>query len=230
MRVETLWRPGAHVAGRLASPQPKKQNVGTVRLMHVAAETGARFVRDRIDAEPIEWLLKPQGLFDGHAAIDACSTPEGFRRMVLLHGLGLGIDTAPSRIAGLPADDFVNPAAQRCLGVVPPIGTLEPEPRENGQTALYTSSICAEIEGGHVQIYCAMIARSALEVRRRLRQRYGPLIEDEAQVRRGFDWSEPLATAMVSDAMAHVLSLAAENPKSELAQGLDFQVEQRFVD
>ena len=73
-----------------------------------------------------------------------------------------------------------------------------------------------------------MMAQSPQEVRARLRQRYGSLIEDEAQVRLGFDWSEPLACAMVSEAMAHVLTIAAAEPASSLARGLDFQVEQRF--
>lgn len=74
-----------------------------------------------------------------------------------------------------------------------------------------------------------MIASGQGEVRSRLRQRYGPLLEDEAIVRTGFDWSEPLACAMVSDAMAHVLEIASEEPESPMAAGLDFQVEQRFV-
>jgi hypothetical protein len=79
-----------------------------------------------------------------------------------------------------------------------------------------------------VQIFCAMMATSATDVRKRLRHRYGPLLEDEAQVRLGFDWSEPLAAAMVSEAMAHQLTLAAQFPASSLAEGLDFHVEQRF--
>src|SRR3546814_20722765 len=74
-----------------------------------------------------------------------------------------------------------------------------------------------------------MIARSASEVRFRIRQRFGPLLEDQAIVRLGFDWSEPLACAMVSQAMAPLLMLAAEDPTSSLADGLDFHIEQRFA-
>src|SRR3546814_20597309 len=74
-----------------------------------------------------------------------------------------------------------------------------------------------------------MIARSASEVRFRIRQRFGPLLEDQAIVRLGFDWSEPLACAMVSQAMAHLLLLAAEDPTSSLAEGLYFHIEQRFA-
>jgi hypothetical protein len=95
--------------------------------------------------------------------------------------------------------------------------------------ALYSCSISAELHDGHIQVFGALIARSPNEVRQRLRQRYGPLLEDQALIRLGFDWSEPLACAMVSEAMAHVLSLAAESPTSALAAGLDFYVEQRFA-
>src|SRR3546814_14525940 len=74
-----------------------------------------------------------------------------------------------------------------------------------------------------------MRARSVSEVRFRIRQRFGPWLEDQAIVRLGFDWSEPLACAMVSQAMAHLLMLAAEDPTSSLAEGLDFHIEQRFA-
>ena len=74
-----------------------------------------------------------------------------------------------------------------------------------------------------------MIAYSATEVRHRLRQRLGAPLEDDARIRLGFDWSEPFACEMVSEAMARILMLAAETPTSALAQGLDFQVEQRFA-
>src|SRR3546814_1334828 len=42
------------------------------RLAYVAAETGARFIRDRIQIEPIDWLHRPCQLFDGESAINAC--------------------------------------------------------------------------------------------------------------------------------------------------------------
>lgn len=206
----------------------RRRRVELVRLMHVAAETGARFARDRTDAEPIEWLLSPQRHLDDRAAIDACTELEGFRRVVLFHGLALGPDTEPSHIAGIPAEDFISPAVQRCLAEVPPSNRPRIRAWPDGPRALYTSSICSELDGSNVQIYCAMIARSAGEVRARLRRRFGRLFEDQAKVMLGFDASEPLACALVSDAMADLLSFAAHDPTSELARGLDFQVEQRF--
>ncbi|MBB4100447.1 hypothetical protein [Sphingomonas kyeonggiensis] len=98
-----------------------------------------------------------------------------------------------------------------------------------GDPELYTCTISALVGSQHVQVFAAMIASGHVEVRSRLRRRYGPLLEDEAIVRAGFDWSEPLACAMVSDAMAHVLEMAAEEQSSPIAAGLDFQIEQRFA-
>src|SRR3546814_12180092 len=73
----------------------------------------------------------------------------------------------------------------------------------------WSSDVCSS---DLIHVFGAMIARSASEVRFRIRQRFGPLLEDQAIVRLGFDWSEPLACAMVSQAMAHLLMLAAEDP------------------
>jgi hypothetical protein len=95
--------------------------------------------------------------------------------------------------------------------------------------ALYTASVVHADERGAIYVYAAMIADSAGEVRRRLRARLGPLLEDAARVRLGFDWSEPLACAMVSDAAADMLALVSADPTSPIARGLDFQVEQRFA-
>lgn len=200
-----------------------------MRLLHVAAETGARFVREKINADPLHWLLAERQLFDRRTALDACRGAEGFRRAVVLHGLSLGVDVAPHVVEGIPAVEFLNRTARTHLSLTPPCHFDEPEPWDEGPLALYTCSISAEFGAGQVQVFAAMVARSPSEVRGRLRQRYGPLLEDEAQVRLGFDWSEPLACAMVSEAMAHVLTLVATDPTSSLARGLDFQVEQRFA-
>ena len=85
-------------------------------------------------------------------------------------------------------------------------------------------------ENGHIQVFSAMIARSTREVRRRLKIRFGPFLEDHAKVKLGFDPSEPIACALVSDATAQILSLVDSDPTGELAAGFDFVVEQRFAD
>ena len=203
--------------------------VGDTRLLYVAAETGARFVRERIGLDPLDWLFSKLDLFDGRTALESCRDPDGFRRAAVLHGLSLGLDVEPRIIEGLPAHEFLSSAARALLFPREPHNFDDGEPLRRRPVALYTCSISAELGYEHVQVFCAMIAGGPLEVRDRLRRRYGPLLEDEAQVRAGFDWSEPLACAMVSEAMAHVLSIAAAHPTSSFAQGLDFQVEQRFA-
>lgn len=203
--------------------------IGAARLAHVAAEVGARFLRERIEIEPIEWLATPRRLFDGRSALTACSTSEGFRRAAALHGLGFGLDADPSVVMDVPSHCFLSDAALSYLTAAPP-RRPKVERRRNGPLSLYSCAISVELDDEQVQIFCAMVARSPVEVRARLRRRYGPLLEDEAKVILGFDGSEPLACALVSDAMAHLLSLAAENPTSALARGLDFHVEQRFAD
>lgn len=204
------------------------RTIAAARLGYVAAELGARFVRERKDFEPITWLMSPSPLFGGRIPLHACQGSEGFRRAVILHGLGLALDAKPAHIEGVPVRHFLSRVAQSYLRLVPPSVPDAPDRWGDGLPSLYTCSISAELDSEHAQIFCAMLAHSAAEVRFRLRQRYGPLLEDEARVRLGFDWSEPLASAMVSEAMAHLLELAADDPSSPIASGLDFHVEQRF--
>jgi hypothetical protein len=114
-------------------------------------------------------------------------------------------------------------------GEVPPKAPDEPDGWPEGERALYCASISSYVDETHIQVFSAMIARSPFEVRLRLRRRFGSLLESEAKVTLGFDCSEPLACALVSDAMADILTIAAEDPNSAFADGLDFQVEQRFL-
>lgn len=215
-------------ASKILAFDQREQQLADARLLYVAAETGARFVRDRAASNALDWLLTRRALFDGRSAAESCREAESFRRAVVVHGLSLSLDVDPESIRGFPAHHFLSLAEQAQLLPDPRRGPRCTRPRPCGRLELYTCSVSAELNEGHIQIFCAMMAQSPQEVRARLRQRYGSLIEDEAQVRLGFDWSEPLACAMVSEAMAHVLTIAAAEPASSLARGLDFQVEQRF--
>lgn len=226
-------RPHVRATSRRSDiPGSRPARLGSLRenrLAYVAAETGARFVRERIEIEPIDWLHRPCQLFDGESAMIACRHAIGFERAVALHGLGLGLDAAPAIVSGIPVAAFLSDHAFSYFGVSPPGRREEPSRKGRGVPALYSCIISADLDRGHIHVFGAMIARSASEVRFRIRQRFGPLLEDQAIVRLGFDWSEPLACAMVSQAMAHLLMLVAEDPTSSLAEGLDFQVEQRFA-
>ena len=224
------FTPKAQLARELGkSRRTLSDQLADARLLSVAVETGARFVRERIKVDPLDWLFAKRELFGGRAAAESCREPEGFRRATVLHGLSLGLDAEPWVVRDIPAQEFLSNAACNHLFSSLPQQSDGIEPWPSGPPALYTCSISAELRDEHVQVFCAMIARDPCEVRIRLRQRYGSALEDEAQVRLGFDWSEPLACAMVSDAMAHVLAVAAADPASSFARGLDFQVEQRFV-
>ena len=196
------------------------------RIVQLSCETGARFVRERISGSPSEWVMTPKLLFSGRSPVEACRSVRDYSMAILLHELSLGLDCSPSALSGL---NRLQLAGSGRAGFPQRPSGEDGEAEEDGPIALYTFAISADLEPAHVQIFGAMIAASAMEVRARLRQRIGPVLEDEAIVRRGFDWSEPLACAMVSEAMADVLSFASEDPMSSIAAGLDFQVEQRFV-
>lgn len=96
------------------------------------------------------------------------------------------------------------------------------------RVALYTFIISAVEEHRHLQVIGAMVAESDRHVRRCLIARYGTSLAEQALVRVGFDGSEPLACALVSEAMVQTLELASQDPTSSLAQGLDYRIEQRF--
>ncbi|HZG09121.1 MAG TPA: 3'-5' exonuclease [Allosphingosinicella sp.] len=71
---------------------------GLCRLATVAVDTGARFQRERLDDDPVEWLLSPKELFNGRPPIEACLERRHFLRATLLHGLSLGLDAAPETL------------------------------------------------------------------------------------------------------------------------------------
>lgn len=222
-------RPGEGRDGEVGSTLHKLDAEMTAqlkRIAQVAVATGARFVRERVEESAMDWMLTPKQMFNGRTPIDACREPEAFRRAMLLHEFCLGMDAQPLLFDELPRSslfpvDAVWPKQGHSQGVA--------NSPDQCRTELFTYVIVADAGDGQVQIFGAMMARSPGEVRKRLRARFGTRLEDEGVVRSGFDWSEPLACALVSDAVGELLLLAAQAPSSSLAQGLDFQVEQRFA-
>lgn len=75
-----------------------------IRLLFVAAETGARFERERIEVDPAAWLFAGRRLFHGQAAVVACRERDPFVRALLLHGLSIGLDASPEAVDALIAD------------------------------------------------------------------------------------------------------------------------------
>lgn len=76
-----------------------------MRLVFVAAETGARFQREGIDVDPIDWLSAPRRMFDNRCALKACSELPSFVRALIVHGLSIGLDAWPEDLDGLRADE-----------------------------------------------------------------------------------------------------------------------------
>jgi len=175
-----------------------------VRLLYVAAETGARLVREHITADPLAWLLTPRDLFDGGNALTACRSKEGFRRAAILHGLSLGLDASPASLQGIPHTEFLTPTARSYLGEGSSNSDSDWNVKPRDAVQLFTTSVTVEVGRDHVHLFCAMLAQNSDEVRAHLRRRHGSVVEDQARIRRGFDWSEPIACAMVSDAMGEL--------------------------
>ncbi|WP_019834446.1 hypothetical protein [Sphingomonas sp. PR090111-T3T-6A] len=196
------------------------------RLATIASETGARFARDRLRADALAWLYAPRELFSGQCAIDACVEIHAFKRALVLHGLSLGLDASPDEI-----DDLLEPSG----GVETFDELLEPSNRTAMPTSqvrrcqLFTATILDESERGTLQAFVAVVADDAREVFEHLRDRYGTRVADLAVIRAGFDPSEPIAMALVSEAVGDALTLIARKVGSPLAAGVDVQLESRFL-
>lgn len=65
---------------------------GLARVALIAAETGARFERQGLAGDFMDWLLQPQPLFGSVAPIEACLQQMSCGRAILLHGLDLPLD------------------------------------------------------------------------------------------------------------------------------------------
>lgn len=75
--------------------------VDIVRIACVAAETGARFQRDGLAQDPMDWMLSASGLFAGRPPIEACRRKDACSLAILVHGLGLPGDITPAALNSL---------------------------------------------------------------------------------------------------------------------------------
>lgn len=191
------------------------------RLAIVAADTGARFEREGIGHDPVAWLAAPRKLFHGGSAIDACQDREGFMRATLLHGLGLGLDADADEMDELLADDEAGEGYDLVLDVED-VGTAP---------KLFTCFVDGPLGNGErcVQAFCASVASSGSEMRRRLASRFGGVLADAVVVHEGIDLNHPLADYLVPEGLLRVLAMAEREPAGEFGQGLDVVLEQRFA-
>ncbi|MDH7639982.1 hypothetical protein [Sphingomonas oryzagri] len=204
---------------------------GLVRLAMVAAEVGARFQREGVAHDPMAWMLSPRAVFDGETAIDACIDLAPAMRAIMLHGLGLGLDATPEEIDDLMADDEGGEEDGDDVG----IGAIDPPsahviPLNAGSPRLWTALLVDESDDGIVHAFEAMVAPGPEVARERIRQRHGARIAHGAEIREGFDATQPLAEALVAPAVQDILAMVAVDPASPLAQGLEVTVSQRFCE
>jgi len=200
-----------------------------VRLAIAASDAGARFEREGLEFDPAAWLMAPRTLFDGRAAIEACMHREGFRRNLLLHGLHLGLDANPTDIDtllddgdGETATTEVHDVEDKTVRDVDAVAKGEPDPQ------LRTCWLDLERDGVRIFTFCALVSDHPEDIVERVIGRFGKDVAATANFRVGFDHSTPLGVAMISDALADTLALAACDPRSPLAEGLDMLIEQRF--
>lgn len=196
------------------------------RLATIATETGARFARDRLREDALAWLYTPRALFSGRCAVEACLETRAFRHALVLHGLSLGLDAVADDL-----DDLLEPvdAGDTFDEIQRAPSPIFPRPVQVRRRQLFTATILDESERGTLQAFVAVVADDALDVFEHLRDRYGTRIADKAVIRPGFDPSEPIAMALVSEAVADALALIEAEADSSLAAGVDVQLESRFL-
>lgn len=205
------------------------------RVALVAAEAAGRFQREGVPHDAMTWMLAPLALFSGSNALEACLQRDACLRGILIHGLSLGLDADPTTIDALTDDDDYDDEGE----VSAPSRTADASAdrwRTNvlpfvnpvvGQLRLFTATIVADDGFETVQAFHASLAMDEAEIAGRLRCRFGAAAAD-ARIRKGFDATDPLVAALVSDVMGDTLALIAAEPASPIAAGLDVNVEQRF--
>jgi hypothetical protein len=182
------------------------------RLAIVAADTGARFVRERIDHDPVAWLLAPRALFGGGRALDACQSRTGFLRAALLNGLSLGLDADPGEVDGLAGEDA-------CAGSSLGAGASGDPAR--GEPRFFACSIDAvdSLAGGGV--VWLMPATDEAAARLRLRGRYGHAAE------RAVIWevvASPDGLGPADDFLSRLLMVLL-GAAGDAAEGVEFRLE-----
>lgn len=117
--VDTNFRPrsGAELtaAWRLDPLQDERgdylvvDRVDIVRIACVAAETGARFQRDGLAQDPMDWMLSSSNLFGGRPPIEACRRKDACSLAILVHGLNLPADIAPAELNSIFVENDLVP-------------------------------------------------------------------------------------------------------------------------
>lgn len=201
-----------------------------LRVALVAAETAARFERERLDVDPMAWMLSPRRLFGGRAPIDGCLERDNCLRAVLLHGLSMGLDADPVEIDELGGDelggdDFDHDDSEDVELLSDSDDLIDRTPRPR----LWTSLLVGRCDADEIQAFDAVVAGDRIEAEELLRARHGDALAGDVEVVEGFDPNLPLVEALVSSALSDILVQVASDPASLLAKGLSVSVQQRFA-
>lgn len=201
------------------------------RLVFVAAEAGARLASDGSHHDPASWLFAPLELFGGRTPLDACRDRDAFERAMVLLGVCPALDMKPSDMDDLVEDCEVPSSSvpNGSAGSVRSCGTLASLSDFGlGRPELYTASVVMEGPFEITHAFAAFVAFDEADATGRLKERLGDAA-GRAVLARGFDPSEPVAMALLSEAMADALLHVAADAGSSMADGLDIFVEHRFA-
>jgi hypothetical protein len=98
----------------------------------------------------------------------------------------------------------------------------------NWPTVLFTATYAEREAEGALHLFFATLASDENQVREQLRDRLGARVSYLAEVKKGFDASQPVAASLLSEAMAYLVEQIASEPTSALAAGFKVLIEHRF--
>lgn len=202
------------------------------RVALVAVETGGRFQREGIEHDPMSWMLAPRRLFDGRAAIDACLEREHCLRSILVHGLSLGLDLAPTVVDTLLSDDEEDKRrrSRQYMSSKRKSGKKDHRSGRRPLAAprLFTATIIYSSRKLMLQAFHASIAHEPSEISARLCERFGHSAADVADIREGFHQSTPVAMALVQEPVAELIRRVAPEANHPLHTDFAVTIEQRI--
>lgn len=202
------------------------------RVALVAVETGGRFQREGIEHDPMSWMLAPRRLFDGRAAIDACLEREHCLRSILVHGLSLGLDLAPTAVDNLLSDDEEDKRrrSRQYLSSKRKAGKKRNRSGHRPLAAprLFTATIIYSDRKLMLQAFHASIAHDPSEISARLCERFGHSAANVADIREGFHQSTPVAMALVQEPVAELIRRVAPEADHPLHNDFAVTIEQRI--
>lgn len=212
---------------------------GLIRMALIAAETGARFQRERVQADPMAWMLAPRRMFDGRTAVEACLERDACVRALLLHGLGMDLDAAPDELDELAADDGTawadadDPVLGGADGIGVSAGGDVPAGGRGAASGIPGSRPCASTavagdgDGNLRLFHAAVVGSGEGSVERPCRADGGAAV-DEADVSQDSDPRVPTKRALVSRTGAEALAPVANVPSSTPSAGLRVPIRRRF--